>query len=278
MPQLPVRPPVLCAGCPHRGGFYAVNQALKQMKATGIYCGDIGCYTLGNAEPLDAVDTCLCMGAGITMAQGFSIVEGEKKSLAFVGDSTFFASGITGIVNAAYNDHDITVVVLDNMVTAMTGAQPHPGTGVTLMGTQSEPISIEAVLHACGFSLVERANPFDLPGSIAAAMAAIGHKGPSAVIYQAPCITLVAPNPPAEIGEDCTGCKKCIKEIGCPAISFDSQARVSVINETLCTGCELCVQVCPFGVIERAASEEEAQAEGEAGTGSEGQRGRRGGQ
>ena len=116
---LPMRPPVLCAGCPHRGSFYAIKRALG--KASAVLCGDIGCYTLGNAMPLDAVDTCLCMGAGITMAQGFSIVEPEKKTVAFVGDSTFFASGLTGIVNAVYNQHDITVAVLDNATHAMTG-------------------------------------------------------------------------------------------------------------------------------------------------------------
>ena len=140
---LPVRPPVLCAGCPHRGSFYAVKRALG--KTPAVLCGDIGCYTLGNAQPLDAVDTCLCMGAGITMAQGFSVAEPHKKTLAFVGDSTFFASGLPGIVNAVYNGHDVTVCVLDNATTAMTGSQPHPGTGVTLMGPKREPISIQRV-------------------------------------------------------------------------------------------------------------------------------------
>ena len=136
---LPVRPPVLCAGCPHRGSFYAVKRALG--KTPAVLCGDIGCYTLGNAKPLDAVDTCLCMGAGITMAQGFAVAEPQKKHVAFVGDSTFFASGLTGIVNAVYNGHDITVCVLDNATTAMTGSQPHPGTGVTLMGPRRAPVS-----------------------------------------------------------------------------------------------------------------------------------------
>ena len=154
---LPVRPPVLCAGCPHRGSFYAVKRALG--KAPAVLCGDIGCYTLGNAKPLDAVDTCLCMGAGITMAQGFAVAEPGKKHVAFVGDSTFFASGLPGIVNAVYNGHDVTVCVLDNATTAMTGSQPHPGTGVTLMGPKRTPVSIERVLQAVGFECIVHAEP-----------------------------------------------------------------------------------------------------------------------
>ena len=248
-PDLPLRPPVLCAGCPHRGSFYAVKRALKKLRRQAVLCGDIGCYTLGNAQPLDAVDTCLCMGAGITMAQGVSVAEGGKKQLAFVGDSTFFASGLPGIVNAAYNNHDITVVVLDNSTTAMTGAQPHPGTGKTLMGTQSEPVSIEAVLRAAGISAISHANPFLLEESIAAAVEAIGHAGPSALIYKAPCITLVRPKAPVAIDAGCTGCKKCILEIGCPAIGFDRDSDVAFINKGLCAGCGLCVQVCLFKVI-----------------------------
>lgn len=253
---LPVRPPVLCAGCPHRGSFYAVKRALG--KTPAVFCGDIGCYTLGNAMPLDAVDTCLCMGAGITMAQGFSVVEPEKKAIAFVGDSTFFASGLTGIVNAVYNQHDITVAVLDNATTAMTGSQPHPGTGATLMGPQSTPISIEKVLRAVGFECVVHANPFKLDESIAAAKEAIGFAGPSAVIYEGPCIQLTKPGAPAAIDADaCTGCKRCISEIGCPGIGFDAQAAgpksgsrgQAFVDRSLCDGCGLCVQVCPFHAI-----------------------------
>lgn len=249
-PTLPIRPPVLCAGCPHRGSFYAVKRALKQMKQDAVFCGDIGCYTLGNAQPLDAVDTCLCMGAGISMAQGFSVVEQGKKQLAFVGDSTFFASGLPGLVNAIYNDHDITLIVLDNSITAMTGAQPHPGTGVTLMGQTHQGISIEAVLKAIGFEHVEQANPFDLEESIAVAKSAIAVEGPSALIYEAPCITLVKPEAAVLINDDtCTGCKKCITEIGCPAIGFDKDKKIAFINDDLCYGCDLCIAVCPFDVI-----------------------------
>ena len=254
--SLPTRPPVLCAGCPHRGAFYAVKQALGDTPA--VLCGDIGCYTLGNAKPLEAVDTCLCMGAGITMAQGFSVVDPEKKAVAFVGDSTFFASGMTGLANAAYNGHDITVVVLDNSTTAMTGSQPHPGTGATLMGEQREPLSIEAALAANGFTRVFSANPLDKDSSVVAVKAALAHKGPSAVLFQSPCIQLIQPDTPVVINpERCTGCKKCIKEIGCPAIGFDPNATgmrsgdrgQATIDKTLCDGCALCVQVCPFKAI-----------------------------
>ena len=259
---LPMRPPVLCAGCPHRGSFYAVKQALG--KTPAILCGDIGCYTLGNAKPLDAVDTCLCMGAGITMAQGLSLVDPGKKALAFVGDSTFFASGMTGVANAVYNGHDVTIVVLDNATTAMTGAQPHPGTGVTLMGPKNEPISIEETLRTLGVKCIEVADPLNLEQSIAAAQRAIAFEGPSALIYVQPCIQLKKPNPPAVIDPDgCIGCKKCITSIGCPGIGFDPARQgaksgnrgQAFVDTTLCNGCGLCTQVCPTGVISLPAKE-----------------------
>ena len=151
VPPLPVRPPVLCAGCPHRASFYAVKRAMEKLNEgleegaapiEGVYCGDIGCYTLGNAKPLDMVDTCLCMGAGITMAQGLQRVEPDKRYFSFVGDSTFFASGLTGIVNAVYNEASLTLCILDNSTTAMTGHQPHPGTGRTMMGNVVEKVDI----------------------------------------------------------------------------------------------------------------------------------------
>ncbi|MBC5584516.1 4Fe-4S binding protein [Eggerthella sp. NSJ-70] len=253
---LPVRPPVLCAGCPHRGSFYAVKRALG--KTPAVLCGDIGCYTLGNAMPLDAVDTCLCMGAGITMAQGFSVAEPQKKAVAFVGDSTFFASGLPGFANAAYNGHDITVCVLDNATTAMTGSQPHPGTGVTLMGPKRKPLSIPRVLEALGFGCIVHADPLDLDASVAAAREALDYEGPSALLFESPCIQLVKPGAPAIVDPaTCTGCKKCITEIGCPAIGFDADARgarskergQAFVDASLCNGCGLCTQVCPFDAL-----------------------------
>ena len=253
---LPVRPPVLCAGCPHRGSFYAVKRALG--KASAVLCGDIGCYTLGNAKPLDAVDTCLCMGAGITMAQGFAVAEPGKKHVAFVGDSTFFASGLPGIVNAVYNGHDVTVCVLDNATTAMTGSQPHPGTGVTLMGPKRTPVSIERVRQAVGFECIVHADPLDLDASVAASAEALAFEGPSAILFESPCVQLVRPGAPAAVDADaCTGCKKCITEIGCPGIGFDGDARgpkskergQAFVDASLCNGCGLCTQVCPFGAL-----------------------------
>ncbi len=264
--QLPVRPPVLCPGCPHRGSFYAIKQALG--KTPAIYCGDIGCYTLGNAAPLDAVDTCLCMGAGITMAQGFAVADPNKKAVAFVGDSTFFASGMTGVANAAYNGHDITVVVLDNATTAMTGAQPHPGTGVTLMGAKNKPLSIDAALRANGFETVVHADPLNKAAAVDASRKALDFVGPSAIIFESPCIQLVKPAAPVVIDtQKCTGCKKCITEIGCPGIGFNidaagpkSAARgQAFVDPNLCNGCGLCTQICPFDAI---ALPQEAGARG----------------
>lgn len=259
---LPVRPPVLCAGCPHRGSFYAVKRALGKQPA--VLCGDIGCYTLGNAKPLDAVDTCLCMGAGITMAQGFAVAEPHKKQVAFVGDSTFFASGLTGIVNAVYNGHDITVAVLDNATTAMTGSQPHPGTGVTLMGERRKPVDIEGMLRAMGVECIVSADPLNLEQATSAAAQAIAFEGPSALMFRSPCIQLKKPSAAVCVDASaCTGCKRCITEIGCPAIGFDAEASgpksasrgQAFVDASLCNGCGLCTQVCPFDALAPSVAE-----------------------
>lgn len=250
--ELPARPPVLCAGCPHRGAFYACKTALKKMGTRAVFSGDIGCYTLGNAKPLDAVDTCLCMGAGITMAQGLSVADPTAKQIAFIGDSTFFASGMTGVANAVYNQHDITICVLDNRITAMTGGQPHPGTGTMLMGPQSDPLCIEDVLRALKVECIEFANPHRLEESIGAVTRAVSFEGPSAVIFRAPCVNLFKHGAPVAVdAEACRGCKRCITTIGCPAISFAD--GVAAIDTALCTGCGLCTQLCPFGAISKEA-------------------------
>ena len=256
--DLPPRPPVLCAGCPHRGAFYAAKQAVRKMHVQARFHGDIGCYTLGNARPLDAVDTCLCMGAGITMAQGMGVAEPGVKQLAFVGDSTFFASGMTGVANAVYNQHDITVCVLDNSTTAMTGGQPHPGTGAMLMGSHTEPLSIEGVLQVLGVRCIEFANPHHLEESIEAVTRAVSYEGPSAVVFRAPCVNLVKPGAPAVVDtEQCVGCKRCITSIGCPAIGFDGER--ATIDRALCNGCGLCTQVCPFDAILLSGGSKTAQ-------------------
>lgn len=247
-PSLPIRPPVLCAGCPHRASFYAVKRALAGQKVR--YAGDIGCYTLGNAAPLNTTDTCLCMGAGITIAQGAHIAEPDATNVAFVGDSTFFASGLTGVVNAVYNENDFLLVVLDNSTTAMTGQQPHPGTGITMMGGHHDPMGIPAILRAIGVSCVIEANPFNHSEAVEAVRHAVGEpgRGVRAVIFKAPCIAISKPDPRSYIDHTlCTGCHKCIRDLGCPALFIDED-HVS-IEPSLCYGCTLCEQVCPFDAI-----------------------------
>ena len=257
-PELPVRPPVLCAGCPHRAAFYAVKQAMKGKKT--VYCGDIGCYTLGNAMPLDMTDTCLCMGADITMAQGFYHNEPDRFCFSFIGDSTFFASGITGVVNAVYNQSHQTICILDNSTTAMTGHQPHPGTGLTMMGEIVEKISIEKILTAVGVSPVITVNPFDQKAAVEAVQKASEASGVSAIIFKAPCIAIaqkVGWEKPHALSVDpskCIGCRKCINELGCPALSVSTECNAKgkqlvCIDKSLCTGCGLCLQVCPVGAI-----------------------------
>ena len=248
-PKLPVRPPVLCAGCPHRASFYAVKQAMKGKKT--VFCGDIGCYTLGNAMPLDMVDTCLCMGAGLGIAQGIGHVEPDTSCFAFVGDSTFFASAITGAVNAVYNQSNMTLVILDNSTTAMTGHQPHPGTGRTMMGQVVDRIDIEAVLRGIGLSTVVTVNPLELDKAIATVSEVAAKPGVKAIIFKSPCIAIVKQKTECMmVNESCIGCGKCIREIGCPALSMTADKK-AVIDTNLCTGCGLCAQLCPTGSIKK---------------------------
>ena len=246
LPPLPVRPPVLCAGCPHRASFYAVKQAMKGRRT--FYGGDIGCYTLGNAAPLDMCDTCLCMGAGINIAQGIWRTEPDTKCFAFVGDSTFFASGITGVINAVYNQADLTLIVLDNSTTAMTGHQPHPGTGRTMMGQVVEKVSIERILEAIGLAAVETVNPLDLREAVQTVRRTADLPGVKAIIFRSPCIALGKAAAASAVQKDlCIGCKKCIRELGCPALMYEDNK--ACIDTSQCTGCMLCAQVCPAGAI-----------------------------
>lgn len=245
-PPLPVRPPVLCAGCPHRASFYAVKKAMKGKKS--IFCGDIGCYTMGNAMPLDMVDTCLCMGAGLGIAQGVGHIEPDTSCFAFVGDSTFFAAAITGVINAVYNQAEMTLIVLDNSTTAMTGHQPHPGTGQTMMGDVVNKISIEGILKGIGLGFVETINPLDHEAAVDAVKRATSLPGVKAIIFKSPCIAISKPSGCMTINQDkCVNCRKCIREIGCPALVLQDD-RV-VIDKGLCTGCGLCSQLCPTGAI-----------------------------
>lgn len=246
MPELPVRPPVLCAGCPHRASFYAVKQAMKGKKT--IFCGDIGCYTLGNAMPLDMVDTCLCMGAGLNIAQGVEKIEPDTTCFAFVGDSTFFASAITGVVNAVYNQANMVLIILDNSTTAMTGHQPHPGTGHTMMGEIVQKISIEAVLRGIGVTDIETIDPLEHSAAVSCVKRMAEKSGVKAIIFKSPCIAITKPKASVHIQEEqCIGCKKCIRELGCPAIFLNNETVC--IDTSLCTGCTLCSQVCPVHAI-----------------------------
>ncbi|MBO5143930.1 MAG: indolepyruvate ferredoxin oxidoreductase subunit alpha [Lachnospiraceae bacterium] len=248
MPALPMRPPVLCAGCPHRASFYAVKKAMQSMPDKKSYfCGDIGCYTLGNAMPLDMVDTCLCMGAGITMAQGFHWTDPGSVCFAFVGDSTFFASGMTGVVNAIYNEADMVLCVLDNSTTAMTGHQPHPGTGKNMMGNIVDKVSIVRILEGMGVKKIEVVDPLDLEKAVNTVKECAALSGVKAIIFKSPCIAISKPSGKMKISEKCIQCKKCIREIGCPAlITVDGKVT---IDEGLCTGCGLCSKVCPVSAI-----------------------------
>lgn len=248
-PVLPARPPVLCAGCSHRSAYVAVKRAMRKRRA--VFSGDIGCYTLGNADPLNMVDTCLCMGAGINMAQGLKVVEPDVVQFAFIGDSTFFHSGITGVINAVYNRTPIVVVVLDNATTAMTGLQPHPGTGDTMNGEISRKVDIATVLRGIGVQHIEKCDPLQLDTSMDAVTRAADAtaNGVAALIFESPCIH-IAPLGPAYIveAEKCA-CKECIVKLGCPAI-FSVNGKAEIDN-SLCTGCDLCLQVCRFDAIRK---------------------------
>ena len=240
--NVPARPPVMCAGCPHRGIFYI----LKKKKCM-VY-GDIGCYTLGNAMPLDMVDTCLCMGAGLGIAQGVYHIEPDTTCFAFVGDSTFFASAIPGVVNAVYNQADMTLIVLDNSTTAMTGHQPHPGTGHTMMGDIVNKIDIVGILKGIGLKTVETINPFEHEAAVQTVARVAAEPGVKAIIFKSPCIAITKSSRCMHIDTDaCIGCQKCIREIGCPAL-YTFEGKVC-IDESLCTGCTLCSQLCPVHAI-----------------------------
>jgi indolepyruvate ferredoxin oxidoreductase alpha subunit len=206
--------------------------------------------------PLDMVDTCICMGGGFTIPQGINWVQPDVLHLGFVGDSTFFASGLTGVANAVYNQADVTLCILDNSTTAMTGSQPHPGTGMRMSfdATQKDAenaLRIPAVLSALGVGFVEEVDPFDLDRAVEVVRAAVEHKGVSAIVFKAPCITVAPPQPqPTVNAKVCTNCKACIKAIGCPALVVRNEQVT--IDTTLCYGCNLCIHLCPFKAIEPA--------------------------
>ena len=244
--QIPGRPPVLCAGCPHRGLFYA----LKQEKAT--VSGDIGCYTLGALQPLDSIDTVICMGASVSALHGRNKVnpENAKKSVAVIGDSTFIHSGVTGLIDIAYNNSASTVIVLDNSITGMTGHQQNPTTGKTIKGDPATQVDIVALAHAVGIKRVTVVDPYNLKETRDAIHTELEADEPSLIISRRPCALLktVKHNPPLKVNKDkCKSCKMCMK-IGCPAISMkDGKAE---IDFTQCVGCNVCTQMCKFDAIE----------------------------
>ncbi|OPY54848.1 MAG: Indolepyruvate oxidoreductase subunit IorA [Methanosaeta sp. PtaU1.Bin060] len=253
--ELPPRPPVLCPGCPHRGVFYALG------KHDVVVTGDIGCYSLGAFKPLDRMDTILCMGAGVSMAHGMQKAGEPKRVIGVVGDSTFFHSGITGLLNIAYNRGSSTIIVLDNRTTAMTGHQDHPGTGRTLQGDVTRAISIEDIGRACGIERVCVVNPYDLESTLKAIDDDVNSDEPSLIVSRAPCPLRERRRVGAvrEIDADrCKGCKICLK-IACPAIELS--ADKPQINEIFCGGCGICEQICPAEAIyaQGAASQAEAR-------------------
>ena len=245
---IPVRPPVMCAGCPHRGLFYT----LSKHKITAL--GDIGCYTLGSAAPLFALDSTLCMGASVSGLHGFNKAggaESEKKTVCVIGDSTFMHSGITGLVNIAYNASNSTVIILDNSITGMTGHQQNPTTGYNIKGEPAAAVNLEKLCRSIGIERVRVVDPYNLKECEDAILEELSVEAPSVIISRRPCMLLkyVKAKPPVTVNEEkCVGCKMCMK-IGCPAISIKNGK--AHIDFTQCVGCDVCTQMCKLGAIEK---------------------------
>lgn len=239
----PVRPPVLCAGCPHRGVFYVLNR----LKC--VVTGDIGCYTLGANAPLSAVDTVLCMGASVGMSHGFCLANADysKKTVAVIGDSTFLHSGVTGLINSVYNKGTNTVMILDNSTTGMTGHQEHPATGKTLKGEPTYSINLEELCRACGVKRVTVVDSYDIVELEKVIKEELSCNEVSVIIARKPCELLKKGQKPTAYVENCKGCKMCMK-LGCPALVMGEDGKVS-IDSTLCVGCMLCAKVCKFNSI-----------------------------
>jgi len=249
--QLFPRPPVLCPGCPHRGVF----MALRKLRVA--VTGDIGCYTLGVLQPLNALDSCICMGASIGSAIGMERVQGSDKGVvAVIGDSTFFHSGITGILDAVYNKSNVTAIILDNRATAMTGGQEHPGTGHTLMGEEVPQVDVGKLVESLGVKSVRHLDPYDYDKTLEVIKEEMEKPGPSVIITNRPCVLMpkrIMDEPYVIDLEACTACSLCFR-ISCPAISASDEKNKrgnpkAVIDQTLCTGCTLCAQICPEEAI-----------------------------
>lgn len=245
--NIPVRPPVMCAGCPHRGTFYVLK------KLGLVVSGDIGCYTLGAVAPLESVDTTVCMGASVSAALGMAKARGKefnKKLVSVIGDSTFIHSGITGLIDIVYNKGANTVIILDNSITGMTGHQDNPTTGYTIRGEETSQVNLITLCKAVGVKNVVVADPFDVKNFEKVVKEEVERDEPSVIIAQRPCALLktVKYSGKCKINDKCKKCKMCLK-LGCPAISFDGENIK--IDETQCNGCGLCFNVCPFGAMEK---------------------------
>ncbi len=244
--EIPARPPVMCAGCPHRSLFYV----LKKLNLTVL--GDIGCYTLGAVAPLNAIDTTICMGASVSGLHGFVKAgdeENAERTVAVIGDSTFIHSGVTGLINIAYNESNSTVIILDNSITGMTGHQQNPTTGYNLKGDPGTKIDLESLCRAVGIKRVRVVDPYDMENCQTVIKEELAAKEPSVIISRRPCALLKYvkhPGPICADTEKCKGCKACMN-IGCPAISMED-GKVK-IDETLCVGCGVCRQLCKFGAL-----------------------------
>lgn len=252
--EIPPRPPVLCAGCPHRGLYYA-------LKGLHLYVsGDIGCYTLGAQAPLSSMDSCVCMGASVSALHGFNTARGKeqaKKSVAVIGDSTFVHSGITGLIDIAYNKGISTVIVLDNSITGMTGHQNNPANGLTIRNDPTVAVDLEALARAIGIRSVCVVDPFNVAETKSVVSRELLKEEPSLIISRRPCAllkTVKHEKPLVVNGEKCVGCKACLS-VGCPALSHfekDGKAK-ALIDENQCVGCGVCTAACRFGAIEKGA-------------------------
>ena len=245
--QIPPRPPVLCPGCSHRGVFYA----FKKLRL--IVTGDIGCYTLGALPPLEAMDSCLCMGASVGMAEGLEKATGDDlkgKVIGVIGDSTFFHSGITGLIDIVYNQGTTKICILDNHITAMTGHQEHPGSGLSLRREPANRVDIEAICKAAGVKRVVKINPYDIEETIAVLKEEMRVDEPSVIIADAPCVIRDRIRFTDSYFVDAEKCNKCgiCHRIGCPAIEKDEDGK-AMINPLLCIGCDICLQVCKPNAI-----------------------------
>jgi indolepyruvate ferredoxin oxidoreductase alpha subunit len=260
----------LCAGCPHRGAYYAAKKATRTVaNAKYLAVGDIGCYTLGMYPPLRFMKDAFCMGASIGVANGVCKSGLKEPVLATIGDSTFYHAGIPALINATFNQANVKVMVLDNEVTAMTGFQPHPGCGETATLKPTKKVTIEDISKACGIEFIRIVDPYDLNASVQAMEEALRFDGPTVVIFRRICAqefqrlarrsgTKIIPCEVAD--EVCIGCRTCVAAFGCPALVYDSSRKKSFIDPLSCIGCDTCIAVCPSSAIRKKGAKGSQEA------------------